>query len=246
MGVDAGKGSGQWEAGQTHDEHEDSAEYADSSSSHMHQQQDERPSRRLKKESKVRPLISPSSPIHPLNSQLYSFLTRSRSPSRSTMQPGSKPPTRVQSRPLSSTTTVTPSTPKARRFPQQPPLPPVQPSAKPRRRFQDLFNMSLASLSRSRSRSLSRPGTPDTSLDVPPLPTADDSTTPRPRNSFSPHASRRLPNRSPSPTPTGPKVLRVVNTTATASSSNGSTAASIKITRLFTSVFHFPRFSLCC
>lgn len=64
----------------------------------------------------------------------------------------------------------------------------------------------------------------------------DDSATPRPRKSLSPHAARRFANRSPSPTPTGPKVLRVVNTTATTTSSNGSTAASIKITKLFTSV----------
>lgn len=152
----------------------------------------------------------------------------------------SKPPTRVQSRPLS-TATVTPSTPKARRYPTEKALPtpttrPSRDDPKPRRRFQDLFSISLGSLSRSRSRSHSRPGSPQTSLDVPPLPSSPaadyDTTTPRPRKSFSPHGPRR---RSPSPTPTGPKVLRVVNTTATPSSSTGSTSASIKITKLFTS-----------
>ncbi|KAF8969494.1 hypothetical protein BDZ97DRAFT_1754705 [Flammula alnicola] len=230
---------------------------------------DERPSRKLKSENR-----------------LYNFLTRSRSRSRSkneqpapesttnmpdlpstprahsrtqnTHSPGSKPASRIPSRPLSSTTTatnttVTPGTPKPRKQrPQTTSIPAPAPtversppsSSRPttpkpsgaRQKLHDLFGIHLGRKSTSRSRSRSRPSSPvggplRASLDVPPLPTAgvDDDTTPRPRKSLAPQISRP---RSPSPTPQ-PKVLRVTNATTT-SSSTGSTAASIKISKFFT------------
>ncbi|KAH9482777.1 hypothetical protein JR316_0004877 [Psilocybe cubensis] len=232
--------------------------------------QDERPSRKLKSENR-----------------LYDFLTRSRSRSRSKNEPpsvrqstmpdnpsksrtsrrtqldtaadspGSKPPSRIQSRPLSSTTTatnttVTPGTPKPKNQQQQqhqprpstgavlppkstfggtPPRPTTPKLSGARQKLQDFFSIPLGRKS-SRSRSRSRPSSPRASLDIPPLPTSgiDDDPTPRPRKSYIPQPR---PSQTPSPTP-GPKVLRVTNATTT-SSSTGSTAASIKITKLFSS-----------
>ncbi|KAF4619405.1 hypothetical protein D9613_005121 [Agrocybe pediades] len=216
----------------------------------------ERPSRKLKSENK-----------------LYSFLTRSRSRSRSnaaaeptttTPKPrhppdnsGSKPPSRLQSRPLSSTTTstatVTPGTPKASRKSQRPatanspvttpraqlqrrPSSPVRhPSSNnsrpssARRRLQDFFTGRKSSTSRSRSRS--RPSSPTNHLqlndNLPPLPNNDTATRINHRKSSSSPA--RITTPSPPP---GPKVLRVTNATTT-SSSTGSTAASIKISKFF-------------
>ncbi|XP_006460375.1 hypothetical protein AGABI2DRAFT_177960 [Agaricus bisporus var. bisporus H97] len=141
---------------------------------------EERPARKAKKESK-----------------LCTFLTRSRSrsrskvdlslspkinePSRKTESSGSKPPHRIPSRPLSSTTssTVTPSTPKARKKPSSSiPVPtpkhPTNDITNPRKKI-NLFGISIRrpslGSSKSRSRSRSRPGTPQQSADVPPLPT---------------------------------------------------------------------------
>ncbi|KAF8913760.1 hypothetical protein CPB84DRAFT_1741689 [Gymnopilus junonius] len=194
--------------------------------------------------------------------RLYSFLTSSRSRSRSKNEPAatpkpqrrpaaspgdpSKPPTRIQSRPLSSTT-VTPSTPKAsKRNPvvlnsPPPPVPLPPPTHKPsgtRQKLHDFFSIPLGRKS-SRSRSRSRPNSPRPSLDVPPLPTAglDDDSTPRPRKSYRPHSPR---NRTPSPSPE-PKILRVTNPTT---SSTGSTAASIKISKFFSSKPNTPEPSL--
>ncbi|KAF9478164.1 hypothetical protein BDN70DRAFT_880325 [Pholiota conissans] len=181
-------------------------------------------------------------------SQLYNFLTRSRSRSRSKQEPeqtasppvpGSKPPTRIPSRPLSSTTTATNTTitPKPRKQRQPPTAPPTTPRpSATRQKLHDLFRIPLSRASTSRSRSRSRPSSPvgppiTASVDVPPLPSAgmhDDDPTPRPRRSFTPQLSRPS---SPSPTPQ-PKILRVTNATTT-SSSTGSTAASIKISKLF-------------
>ncbi|KAF8204783.1 hypothetical protein BJ912DRAFT_8762 [Pholiota molesta] len=201
--------------------------------------------------------------------RLYNFLTRSRSRSRSKQEesehtpmpasppvPGSKPASRIPSRPLSSTTTttnttITPATPKPRKQRQPPPPADPTPSARSttprpsatRQKLHDLFGIPLARGSSSRSRSRSRPSSPTgqpiiASLDVPPLPSAsmhDDDPTPRPRRSFTPQISRP---RSPSPTPQ-PKVLRVTNATTT-SSSTGSTAASIKISKFFASNTPLP------
>ncbi|PPQ77393.1 hypothetical protein CVT25_010975 [Psilocybe cyanescens] len=183
--------------------------------------------------------------------------TRRTQNDATTESPGSKPPSRIQSRPLSSTTTttnttVTPATPKPKKQQQQQQqrpsttssaLPPefdlAESSPRPttprpsgaRQKLHDFFSIPLGRKS-SRSRSRSRPSSPRASLDIPPLPTSgvDDDPTPRPRKSYTPQV---LPSQSPSPTP-GPKVLRVTNATTT-SSSTGSTAASIKISKFFTS-----------
>ncbi|CAA7259623.1 unnamed protein product [Cyclocybe aegerita] len=174
-------------------------------------------------------------------------------------QSGSKPASRLQSRPLSSTTTatnttITPATPKVKKRPStaipSTTSPLVASSSKPlesrsrpttpkpsgaRRKLHDLFAIPLSRLSSSRSRSRSRPSTPHASPDVPPLPATpgtDDDPTPRPRRS-SPHSIRGAPPpRSPSPTPER-RVLRVTNATPNNESSTGSTAASVKITKFF-------------
>jgi hypothetical protein len=161
---------------------------------------------------------------------MYSFLTnRSRSRSREMESTGTKPVSRIQSRPLSSTT-ITPSTPKQIKRPQTQPAPNIlydsshstpKPSAA-RQKLHDLFRIGRKSSSRSRSRS--RPSSPQLSLvDIPPLPTSDD-TTPRPRRSSSPQVFRQ---RSPSPTP--PRLLRVTNATP----SLASTAPSLKLPKFF-------------
>ena len=143
---------------------------------------------------------------------------------------GTKPASLIQSRPLSSST-ITPSTPKQKR-PQTQPAPVVfdssQSTPKPsaaRQKLHDLFRIPLGRNSSSRSRSRSRPSSPQVSLeDIPPLPTADD-TTPRPRiRSSSPHVFRQ-----PSPSPTPPRLLRVTNATP----SLASTAPSLKLPKFF-------------
>ena len=143
---------------------------------------------------------------------------------------GTKPVSRIQSRPLSSST-ITPSTPKQKR-PQTQPAPIVfdsssQSTPKPsaaRQKLHDLFRIPLGRNSSSRSRSRSRPSTPQASHeDIPPLPIADD-TTPRPRGSSSPHVFRQ-----PSPSPTPPRLLRVTNATP----SLASTAPSLKLPKFF-------------
>lgn len=138
----------------------------------------------------------------------------------------SKPVSRIHSRPLSTTTTatITPSTPKQRNTP--PAYDSSQSTPKPsatRQKLQDLFRIPLGRKSRSRSRSRSRPSTPNQLLpiDIPPLPTPDD-TTPRHRKPSSPHRRPISPPRSPSPTP---RPLRVTNATP----SLASTATSLKI-----------------
>lgn len=186
---------------------------------------EERSARKLKKENRVRtPLrgfLMLRVPDKDLQiKQFYNFLTRSRSRSRSKTDhspprnrdsihqvppngrrkehPDSKPPHRIPSRPLSSTTTatnttITPGTPKAKKKPQS--SIPVPTTKRPEnvtndvdgftpsqlmsnRRKINFFGISIPgprrpslSSSRSRSRSRSRPGTPRVSVDVPPLPT---------------------------------------------------------------------------
>ncbi|KIM46338.1 hypothetical protein M413DRAFT_8225 [Hebeloma cylindrosporum] len=199
--------------------------------------QDERPSRKLKSENRVGLSVLFWVLVDNFT-QLYNFLTRSRSRSRPkdeptpppmSVSPDSKPVSRLPSRPLSSTT-VTPKPRKQLPAKPLPPDPPSRPSTpKPsgaRQKLHDLFGIPLGRKS-SRSRSRSRPASPRSSLDVPPLPT-DDDLTPRPRKSLVHSISRP---RSPSPSP-APKVLRVTNATTT-SSSTGSTAASIKISKFF-------------
>ncbi|KAF8812292.1 hypothetical protein BYT27DRAFT_7239825, partial [Phlegmacium glaucopus] len=206
--------------------------------------------------------------------RFYNFLTRSRSRSRSKNEellteepnvqlmpelpqktrshtPGSKPVSRIQSRPLSSTTTatnttITPSTPKAKKRPQPhvstiPPAPIIfdnsqssssnlttpKPSAT-RQKLHDLFRIPLGRKSSSRSRSRSRPSSPQMSSDIPPLPTPDD-ITPKQRRSSPPRAHRISRPRSPSPTT--PRLLRVTNATP----SLASTAPSLKIPKFFSS-----------
>lgn len=142
---------------------------------------------------------------------------------------GTKPASRIQSRPLSSST-ITPSTPKQPKRPQTQPAPIVfdssQSTPKPsaaRQKLHDLFRIPLRNSS-SRSRSRSRPSSPQASLDIPPLPISDD-TTPRAGRSSSPHLFRQP---SPSPTPP-PRLLRVTNATP----SLASTAPSLKIPKFF-------------
>ncbi|KAF9450134.1 hypothetical protein P691DRAFT_811048 [Macrolepiota fuliginosa MF-IS2] len=187
---------------------------------------EERPTRKLKKENRF-----------------YNFLTRSRSRSRSKQDhsphrnrdsipqvpqngntqehPDSKPPYRIPSRPLSSTTTatnttITPGTPKAKRNPQS--AIPVPSASRPEnstnrsrpntpsqstsnRRKINIFGISFGS-SKSRSRSHSRPGTPRASVDVPPLPIygfEEDARGPQ-------HAPHPQPSSRPSsPSPPDPK-----------------------------------------
>ncbi|EAU84661.2 hypothetical protein CC1G_00180 [Coprinopsis cinerea okayama7 len=212
---------------------------------------DERPSRRAKFESR-----------------LYNFLTRSRSRSRSKQDPsddtklsrrpsvkkdttnsmsGTKPVSRIPSRPLSSTTattnnTITPGTPKPKRkLTSAPLLPQPQPlqdvslngtsssrptTPKPKKKLQNLFGIPLALANRksSRSRSRSRPNTPEPSSDVPPLPTTgfSDDSAPKPRQSHSPHSSRpQTPTRS---RPSDPLSNGM---------STGSTSNSLKLPKLF-------------
>lgn len=145
------------------------------------------------------------------------------------MEPtGTKPASRIQSRPLSSST-ITPSTPKHGKRPHTQPAPILfdssQSTPKPsaaRQKLHDLFRIGRKSSSRSRSRS--RPSSPHASLDIPPLPISDD-TTPRAGRSSSPHVFRQP---SPSPTPP-PRLLRVTNATP----SLASTAPSLKIPKFF-------------
>ena len=137
---------------------------------------------------------------------------------------GTKPASRIQSRPLSSST-ITPSTPKQTKRPQtaHPLFDSSQSTPKPsaaRQKLHDLFRIPLGRKSSSRSRSRSRPSSPQPSLDIPPLPISDD-TTPRPGRSSSPHVLRQP---SPSPTPP-PRLLRVTNATP----SLASTAPSLKL-----------------
>jgi hypothetical protein len=156
----------------------------------------------------------------------------------STMSTGTKPVSRLQSRPLSSAT-ITPSTPKPKKRPQThvPPVPVFdnthstsstattpKPSAA-RQKLQDLFRIPLRRKSTSRSRSRSRPSSPQLSLaDVPPLPTKDDTdTTPKPQRSSSPHIYQRTPS------PTTPRPLRVTNATPSLASS----APSLKLPKFF-------------
>ena len=149
--------------------------------------------------------------------------------------PGTKPASRIQSRPLSSST-ITPSTPKQKR-PHTQPAPIVldssQSTPKPsaaRQKLHDLFRIPLGRKSSSRSRSRSRPSSPHVSLeDIPPLPTPDD--TPRARRSSSPHAFRQ-----PSPSPT-PRLLRVTNATP----SLASTAPSLKLPKFFSCKSHIKQ-----
>lgn len=141
---------------------------------------------------------------------------------------GTKPASRIQSRPLSSST-ITPSTPKQPKRPQTAPIivDSSQSTPKPsaaRQKLHDLFRIPLGRNSSSRSRSRSRPSSPQASLDIPPLPISDD-TTPRVGRSSSPHLFRRP---SPSPTPP-PRLLRVTNATP----SLASTAPSLKIPKFF-------------
>ena len=134
---------------------------------------------------------------------------------------GTKPASRIQSRPLSSST-ITPSTPK-RPHTAHPVFDSSQSTPKPsaaRQKLHDLFGIPLGRKSSSRSRSRSRPSSPHASLDIPPLPISDD-TTPRPGRSSSPHVFRQP---SPSPTPP-PRLLRVTNATP----SLASTAPSLKL-----------------
>jgi hypothetical protein len=134
---------------------------------------------------------------------------------------GTKPVSLIHSRPLSSST-ITPSTPKQKvKRPQtaQPVYDTSHSTPKPsaaRQKLHDFFGI------RSRSRSRSRPSSPQASLaDIPPLPISDD-TTPRPRRSSSPRVFRQ-PTGSPPPTP--PRLLRVTNATP----SLASTAPSLKL-----------------
>ena len=136
---------------------------------------------------------------------------------------GTKPASRIQSRPLSSST-ITPSTPKQAKRPHTAaPIAVDKPSAA-RQKLHDLFRIPLGRNSSSRSRSRSRPSSPQASLDIPPLPISDD-TTPRAGRSSSPHIFRQP---SPSPTPP-PRLLRVTNATP----SLASTAPSLKIPKFF-------------
>ena len=144
---------------------------------------------------------------------------------------GTKPASRIQSRPLSSST-ITPSTPKQAKRPHTQPAPILydssQSTPKPsaaRQKLHDLFRIPLGRKS-SRSRSRSRPSSPRASLDIPPLPISDE-TTPRARRSSSPQVFRQ-PSPSPTPTPT-PRLLRVTNATP----SLASTAPSLKIPKFF-------------
>ncbi|TFK43679.1 hypothetical protein BDQ12DRAFT_731671 [Crucibulum laeve] len=167
--------------------------------------------------------------------------------------PGAKPSTRVQSRPLSSTTTatnttITPGTPKARKRPPSAIPAPVspnqapendQPSSRPttpkpsaaRKKLHNIFGISLRKSSRSRS----RPNSPRASLDVPPLPTQpyDDDPTPKPRKSFSPHASRP---QSPSPAANSKITVTTSNATQnTSSTTSTATSNSYRLPKFFSS-----------
>ena len=141
------------------------------------------------------------------------------------MSTGTKPVSRLQSRPLSSAT-ITPSTPKQKKRPQTVPFdnshstPTTPKPSAARQKLHDLFRIPLGRKSSSRSRSRSRPCTPQLSLvDIPPLPIPDD-TTPRPR---------RSPPHHRTPSPTTPRPLRVTNATP----SLASTAPSLKLPKFF-------------
>lgn len=242
--------------------------------------EDERPSRRTTLESRVcdcrdLPAIHHSYSPH----QIYNFLTRSRSRSRSKQEPtddpksksqkvvrrssikkdsttsmsGTKPASRIPSRPLSSTTTttsttnttITPATPKAtkRRIPPQAAQKPLEgevmgnghssrPStpklSAPKKTLQNLWGIPLALANRksSRSRSRSRPNSPEPSTDVPPLPTngVDADHTPKPRKSHSPHSRPRTPTTTSKLKPSEP----ISNNAST-----GSTSNSLRLPKLF-------------
>lgn len=164
------------------------------------------------------------------------------------MSTGTKPASRLQSRPISSATTITPATqkrpqthiPRVPVFDSSQSTPTTPKPSAARQKLHDLFRIPLGrKSSTSRSRSRSRPCSPQVSLvDVPPLPTSDD-TTPRPGRSSSPHVS---PQRTPSPTT--PRPLRVTNATP----SLASTAPSLKFPKFFScksnrSTINFQSFS---
>ncbi|KAJ3487457.1 hypothetical protein NLJ89_g11711 [Agrocybe chaxingu] len=244
-------------------------------------QEEERPSRKQKSENRFYNFLTrsrsrsvsnkedSSTEVEPTTRPMPDLPQNARSPPGSlgrrsnipipTQSPGSKPASRLQSRPLSSTTTatnttITPATPKAKKRPStaipSTTSPLVAASSKPaesrsrpttpkpsgaRKKLHDLFAIPLGRLSSSRSRSRSRPSTPHASPDVPPLPATpgtDDDPTPRPRKSSSHSIRGPPPPRSPSPTPER-RVLRVTNATPNNESSTGSTAASVKITKFF-------------
>ncbi|KAF8897748.1 hypothetical protein BD779DRAFT_1667673 [Infundibulicybe gibba] len=218
---------------------------------------DERPSRKSKSENR-----------------LYNFLTRSRSRSQSKngrstsvdkspipdlpighsrhASPGSssKPASRIQSRPLSSTTTatnttITPQTPRAKkRTPVVAPVPSqendgsLSRSSTPkglsatRKKLHNLFGIPLSSPRKSSFSSRgSSPGfTPNGHLEViPPLPSpeTDDDPTPRPRRSFSPFRNRRTESPTPLPRPNLPADSTGSNTNVTSSSTSTSTSSRI-------------------
>ncbi|KAF6762151.1 hypothetical protein DFP72DRAFT_987503 [Ephemerocybe angulata] len=200
----------------------------------------ERPSRRTKFESRI-----------------YNFLTRSRSRSRSKLDivddttkarermrresidtrtkpatpskaaNGTKPASRIPSRPLSSTTTatnstVTPSTPKAKRRPPsalpvppppsqpEPTSPPTpKPSSVSKKNLQNLWGIPQALRRSSRSRSRSRPNSPQPSPDGnrPPLP--KDDPTPKPRRSSVRPPSPPRPKPRPSDSPAASNSLKL-------------------------------------
>ncbi|KAF9464902.1 hypothetical protein BDZ94DRAFT_451357 [Collybia nuda] len=225
---------------------------------------DDRPSRKSKSENR-----------------LYNFLTRSRSRSRTkndcvtSVDPGesipdlpqggraihsskgpvtpSKPPTRIQSRPLSSTTTatnttITPSTPRPKkRLPsaivapevgmvtnleRSPSRPETPKASNTRKKLHTLFGIPLSSPRKS-SFSSSRQGSRRPSIDLPPpFPGQEDheviedcEPTPRPR---SPQVTSRPESPSPSPH------LKILALNASNSSTaTSSTSASSKLQKFF-------------
>ncbi|TEB30082.1 hypothetical protein FA13DRAFT_1755239 [Coprinellus micaceus] len=188
---------------------------------------DERPSRRTKLESRDAPDSHSSSTDHPRMHR--GSLDHRRKPDTPN---GSKPASRIPSRPLSSTTsntgsTATPSTPKASKRPasglptpkatptQQQPQPrenatpsssspPTTPkSSVTKKTLHNLFGIPQALRRASRSRSQSRPNSPQPSLksvkDAPPVPGSawyDDDKTPKARQPI----PSPLTARNPSPT----------------------------------------------
>ncbi|KAJ3502884.1 hypothetical protein NMY22_g18435 [Coprinellus aureogranulatus] len=182
-----------------------------------HADLDERPSRRTK-----------------LENRIYSFLTRSRSRSRSKLEQsdsippkmhqdqrqaptGTKPASRIPSRPISSNSNSssqkrTPLAPKAAPTQQQQVRENAAPSSRPttpkssvtKKTIHSLFGIPLALRRSSRSRSRSRPSSPQPSLktakDAPPVPASgwyDDEPTPKARK---PAPSPLTSSRNTSPT----------------------------------------------
>lgn len=167
----------------------------------------------------------------------------------------SKPQTRIQSRPLSSTTTatnttITPGTPRPKKRPpsgiavlertndaslERSPLRPETPKASTRKRIHTLFGIPLSSPRKS-SFGSSRQSSRRASIEVPPpLPgyennevIEDNDPTPRPLKSYSPQANSRPESPSPSPRPK-PLALNA----SSSSTATSSTSASSRLQKFF-------------